>query len=103
MDACSQGKDREKSIEVFRYLLSYVNKHFANEEKLQTRANYPEFAAHKQFHDNYKKTLDSMSQNLLAEGPTVKTLGVLNQQVAVLVSHLRMMDKKMAAYLREHS
>lgn len=103
MDACGQGKGREKSMEVFRYLLSYVNKHFADEEKLQARANYPEFAAHKQFHDNYKKTLEGMSQSLLTDGPTVKTLGALNQQVAVLVSHIRMMDKKMAKYLREHS
>ena len=52
---------------------------------------------------NYKKTLEGMSQSLLADGPTVKTLGALNQQVAVLVSHIRMMDKKMAKYLREHS
>ena len=32
MDACSEGKGREKSAEVFRYLLSYVDKHFADEE-----------------------------------------------------------------------
>ena len=38
MDACSEGKGREKSAEVFRYLLSYVDKHFADEERLQMQA-----------------------------------------------------------------
>ncbi len=103
MDACGQGKGREKSVEVFRYLLSYVNKHFADEEKLQKQTNYPEYPAHKQFHDTYKKTLENMSQSFLTEGPTVKNLSTLNQQVGVLVSHIRMTDKKLAKYLHDHA
>lgn len=103
MDACSQGKGREQSLEVFRYLLSYVDKHFADEEKLQVSAKYPYYAAHKQFHTNYKKALRDMEQSLISEGPTVKTLGALNQQISVLISHIRRDDKKMATYIREHT
>lgn len=103
MVACSQGKGREKSVEVFQYLLGYVDKHFADEEKLQVQSKYPEYAAHRQFHETYKKTLREFSQVLISEGPTIKTLGTLNQQVGVLVSHIRRDDKKMAAYVREHS
>ena len=102
MDACSQGHGREKSLEVFEYLLGYVKKHFADDARLQTHTKYPNYPEHKQFHDRYKKELEARAQVLRAEGPTVKTLGVLNQQVGVLVSHIRMEDKKLAKHVREH-
>ncbi|MFR6094225.1 MAG: bacteriohemerythrin [Dysosmobacter welbionis] len=74
MDACSEGKGREKSAEVFRYLLSYVDKHFADEERLQMQAKYPGYAAHKNFHESYKKNLRDIEKTLVAEGPTIAML-----------------------------
>ena len=103
MDACGEGKGREKSVEVFRYLLSYVDKHFADEERLQTQAKNPDYAAHKNFHESYKKNLRDMEKTLVAEGPTMATLGALNRQIGILVTHIRRDDKKMAEYVRTHT
>lgn len=103
MDACSEGKGREKSAEVFRYLLSYVDKHFADEERLQMQAKYPGYAAHKNFHESYKKNLRDIEKTLVAEGPTIAMLSALNRQVGILVTHIRWDDKKMAEYVRAHT
>ena len=78
MDACAQG----------------------DEEKLQVQSKYPGYAAHKQFHDGYKRQLSQTTQALIAEGPTVKALGDLNRIVGVLVSHIRIEDKKLARHVK---
>lgn len=100
MDACAQGKGREKTGETFRYLQDYVNKHFGDEERLQQSSQYPGYAAHRTFHEGYKRKLGDAAAAMLAEGATVKSLGSLNQIVGVLVSHIRTDDKKLAQFLQ---
>ena len=100
MDACSLGKGREKIMSTAQFLQGYVNKHFGDEEGLQVKSKYPNYPAHKQFHDGYKRQLDDTVQVLVAEGPTVKALGALNQIVGILVSHIRTEDKRLARHVR---
>ena len=102
MDACAQGKGREQNQSTVQFLSDYVTKHFADEERLQTKSNYPNYTSHKQFHDGYRQQLAQAAQVLLQEGPSVKTLGDLNRAVAVLVSHIRTEDKRMARFVQEH-
>lgn len=100
MDACAQGKGREKIMSTAQFLEKYVDKHFGDEEGLQVKSKYPNYPAHKQFHDGYKRQLDDTIQVLITGGPTVKALGALNQIVGVLVSHIRTEDKKLARFIR---
>lgn len=100
MDACSQGKGREKITPTAEYLLTYVDKHFGDEEKLQQTSKYPGYPTHKTFHDGYKRNLGTTVRTLESEGPTVKALGSLNQIIAVLVSHIRTEDKRLAQHVR---
>ena len=87
LDACSQGKGREKLVDT-------------DEEKLQVSSNYPGYPPHKTFHDGYKRQLSDATQQLLTEGPTVRALGQLNQMAAVLISHIRTEDRKLAKHLK---
>lgn len=102
MDACSQGHGREQIQKTVTFLSNYVVKHFQDEENLQVKNKYPDYPAHKTFHDGYRRKLDQTAQALLKEGPTVKALGDLNQVVGVLVAHIRTEDKRLARYIHEH-
>ena len=102
MDACAQGKGREQIQSTVQFLSDYVTKHFADEERLQTKSNYPNYTGHKQFHEGYRQQLAQTAQVLLQEGPSVKALGELNRVVAVLVTHIRTEDKRMARFVQEH-
>ena len=103
LDACSQGKGREKLMDTATFLNGYVNKHFGDEEKLQQSSNYPDYSSHKTFHDGYKRQLFQSTQELLTNGPTVKALSQLNQVAGILISHIRIEDRKLAKYLKEKS
>lgn len=100
MDACAQGKGRDKIMSTAQFLEQYVDKHFGDEEDLQTKNHYPGYAAHKQFHDGYKRQLGDTVQALAAEGPTMKALGTLNKVVSTLVTHIRTEDRKLARFLQ---
>lgn len=103
LDACAQGKGREQLMDTVDFLNRYVDRHFGDEEKLQVNSKYPEYTTHKTFHEGYKRQMRQTTQELLAEGATVKALGKLNQVVGVLISHIRVEDKKLAKHLKEHS
>ena len=100
MDACTQGKGRDQIQKTVQFLGDYVAKHFRDEEGLQTKSNYPGYPAHKQFHDGYRRKLAETTQVLTREGPSVKALGDLNGVVAILVSHNRTEDMRLARHIK---
>ena len=100
IDACAQGKGRDQIQKTVQFLSDYVAKHFRDEEGLQTKSNYPGYPAHKQFHDGYRRKLAEVSQVLMREGASVKALGDLNGVVAILVSHIRTEDKRLARHIK---
>ena len=100
MDACSQGQGRAQIEQMVKFLSDYVVKHFGDEERLQVQSSYPGYTDHKQFHDGYRRQLGEVSLELVQAGPTVKALGDLNRVVAVLVSHIRTEDKRVARHIQ---
>ena len=100
IDACAQGKGRDQIQKTVQFLGDYVAKHFRDEEGLQTKSNYPGYPAHKQFHDGYRRKLAETTQVLTREGPSVKALSDLNGVVAIMVSHIRTEDKRLARHIK---
>lgn len=100
MDACAQGRGRAQIQQTVTFLNDYVVKHFGDEERLQVQSSYPGYPAHKRFHEGYCRQLADVTRSLAQEGATVKALGELNQAVAVLVSHIRTEDKRLAQHIQ---
>lgn len=103
MDACSQGKGRDQIASTVQYLNDYVSKHFSDEEQLQIKSKYPGYSGHKQFHDGYKRNLLQATNEILTSGATIASLSKLNQVVSILVTHIRLEDKKIAAHVKANS
>ena len=103
MDACSQGKGRDQIASTVQYSNDYVSKHFSDEEQLQIKSKYPGYPGHKQFHDGYKRNLLQATNEILTSGATIASLSKLNQVVSILVTHIRLEDKKIAAHVKANS
>lgn len=100
MDACAQGKGRTQIIDTAKFLNDYVKKHFNDEEQLQVQTKYPGYTTHKQFHEKYKMDLMQVTNTLNTQGANLATLNQVNQTIGVLVTHIRMEDKKLAAHVK---
>lgn len=101
MDACGSGQGRAAFKSTADFLLDYVNKHFAHEEQLQRDNSYPGMAAHKAFHEQYKKTLRDIVLAIPPAGPGIADVAKINNHVGMLVNHIRIEDKKLAAFLKK--
>lgn len=103
LDACSNGRGRDKIAETAEFLATYVGMHFSDEENLQKKCKYPNMEGHLAFHKRYRKDVSDFVDKVKKNGATVQTLGELNALVSKLISHIRQEDKRLAAYIRENS
>lgn len=101
LDSCSSGKGRAAMEPAIQFLLNYVDKHFAHEEQLQQMNHYPDIARHRAFHNEYKKKLREIVSAIPAGGPSIADLGRLNQHIGILITHIKMEDKKMSRFLKQ--
>ncbi len=100
MEACASGKGRTQLEATYIFLRDYIAKHFADEERLQKAEGYPDYSRHHNIHEEYKNFFAKSGRELLANGATVKALADLNMAVATLINHVRLEDKKVAAYIK---
>lgn len=100
MDACGSGQGRAAITPTVKFLLDYVDKHFAHEEQLQASAKYPGLEAHRAFHRSYTAQLKDIAAKM-SDTPSIADMAKLNTQVALLVTHIRTEDKKLGAFLNQ--
>ena len=104
LDACARGQGRTQIEKTGKFLQDYTAKHFSDEERLQMQYKYPEFAAHRQYHEEFKRVVADLMKELGEQGPTVLLVGKINSALAGwLINHIKREDKKLAAYIKSHT
>ncbi len=101
MSACAAGKGRVELEKTCRFLQDYTVKHFDHEEQLQRQSQYPDAVRHKQYHEEFKRVVKDLSDQLAKEGPTLALVGKVNSSIAGwLLNHIKREDVKVAAHLK---
>jgi hemerythrin len=101
-EACQIGKEGVEVERTMLFLLDYTAKHFADEETLQKKYNYPDYPAHKQIHDDFQTVAQGMAEKLFQNGPTDDFISEVYITIGEwLIEHVRGEDAKLAAYIRE--
>lgn len=100
-DACMQGKGRAKIAETVKFVEDYTVKHFADEEAIQKKYNYPGYPMHQKLHQAFVNDLLTYRKRLEAEGPTVNLVATFNTFVSSwLIKHISIEDKKIGIHIR---
>ena len=98
--ALAQGKGKAVLEQSLARLVDYTKTHFASEEQLMRRYNYPESALHKAQHDQLTaQALDL--QKRFREGKTGLTIDLMLFLKNWLEHHIAGSDQKYAAFIRE--
>jgi len=101
MEACQRGQGRAELANTAQFLQSYTAKHFSDEEQLQIKSRYPEYKKHFGYHQAFKQTVAQIVKKISEQGATVALVGEINTALAGwLINHIKVEDKKLAAYLR---
>ncbi len=98
--ACSQGKAAAEISKTLDFLASYTVKHFADEERLQQKINYPKFMQHKAKHTDFAKQVAKLKSDLAASGMKTATVISVNNTISSwLVEHIMKEDKQLKDYI----
>lgn len=102
MEACNQGKGRETVTDTLNFLEGYIVTHFGNEEQYMRQYAYPDFNEHQRNHAYYINSLTKLKEILALKGPGLELVITTNQVVIEwLTNHIRIMDTKLAAFLKD--
>lgn len=101
LTACNQRKGKEEVQSVLMFLGDYVRSHFAMEEQLQQKHNYPDYPAHKEQHEGFILDLKKLEDQFQQEGVSLSLVIQTNQtMVNWLIKHINATDRKLANYLQ---
>jgi|SRR5215469_1429758 len=93
------GNPTSVTAKVLDGLAAYTLSHFATEEALMKRYNYPGYTQHKAEHDKLVGQVKQLQQELKA-GKTTVSQEVMSFLQGWLISHILGMDKKYTAHLQ---
>jgi hemerythrin len=100
LDACMQGQATDKVASTMDFLVSYTKKHFSEEEALQQKSNYPDYANHRTYHATFLKVITDLSVELKT-GITPTLINKIVRNVGGwLTEHIQQQDTKVAAHLK---
>ena len=95
-DAMRVGKSKEVLGNIVKGLISYVQIHFATEEKYFDQFKYPETGAHKQEHGNFTQKVAEFAKKFQAGqlGISIELMDFLSDWLG---THIKGSDKKYSA------
>ncbi len=101
-DAVQKGKGSGEIERTLSFLIDYSEQHFHDEEEIQKRHAFPDFARHRQDHLAFKRKVQVLAGRFQAEGPTPTLLNEIYVSVGDwLLHHIKSDDFVLAAYIRE--
>ena len=102
LDACNQGKGKQVLNKILGFLENYVVNHFGTEERLMRQYDYPDYASHKNHHEQFIQSFMGLKKEMEATGPGTHIVIMTNRTVvAWLNSHIRNVDKRLGAFLKD--
>ena len=101
VEASRAGKGDEAVLQTMDFLVGYTVKHFADEENLQKKYEYPDYLGHKRIHDDFKESVLKTVQRVKQEGPSEALVAEVCASLgAWIVNHIRGDDFRMATYVK---
>jgi len=94
----------ERINTAIKFLIDYVSKHFAREERLMDESNYPQAAFHKKEHSDFARVAVELSKKVEGNLENIDlSLEVNNVIVAWLTKHVMGSDKSLAQHYQSWS
>ena len=100
LDSCEDSDAKLAAIKTLDYLSDYTVFHFGAEEELQKEIEYPGYEAHKEQHENFKKTISELDEMLQEEeGPSAAFVEKVEENVIKwFYTHIEGFDRSVAEY-----
>jgi hemerythrin len=103
----SMGHDavsKDETQKTMDLLEEYIVKHFADEEELQRKNNYPEYESHRKMHQLYIGEFQKLKKEFADNGHSLKfTMDLNNSLINWIVKHIKSADVELGKFLKSKS
>ncbi len=100
--AMADGKGQERVMEITNFLLSYVKKHFQEEEAMQMKSNYAGYEVHKKNHTYFVSELDQLAERIKKNPNSTVNVLELNKLISGwFFNHIQKLDVEVAKHLNK--
>jgi len=104
IESSKSGRLKKEAEGVVEYLENYYIKHFAAEEALQLKYNYPNHEGHKQLHDEFRAELNLLQQKFTVSGANYQVaIETITFMLEWLATHIDKIDRAFAAFIQENN
>ena len=101
IDPSADISDTIKVYKALDFLIDYAARHFADEEAVQIRYNFPDYDRHKKLHEEFKTTVAEFVQRFKSGGSAKELIKDLNEKMAKwLINHILREDQKIGAHIK---
>lgn len=101
LDACTRGQGRDEVLKLLLFLDDYIKTHFAAEEKLQKRSDYPGYPEHRDQHTRFVRQVDELERQFTNDGATIGLVIQTNRTMTEwLIEHISRVDKAFADFVK---
>jgi hemerythrin len=101
LEICAAGKGVDEIKKSIDFLNDYTIKHFFEEERIQQKYNYPDYPAHKQYHEAFKATVRNLTHRLILNGATEELVNEVHSSVGGwLFNHIKIQDFKLVRHIK---
>ena len=95
---------KEETQKTIDLLEEYIIRHFADEEELQKKNNYPEYESHKKMHELYIGEFQKLKKEFADNGHSLKfTMDLNNSLINWIVKHIKSADVELGRFLKSKS
>lgn len=102
IDAIFESEDTVSVYEIIRFLDSYVNEHFRDEEDYMFTHGYPKLDEHRLLHEAFIIQYRNLKQKIFTEKPSELSLVEMENILAKWwINHIGQEDKKYADFVAE--
>lgn len=98
--ACKTSKGKESLSQTVAFLENYIATHFAAEEELMRRSDYPEIDSHLALHDEFRVKFKQMQAELNQTGSSISLIIEMNEfLLRWFILHIKGVDTTLGFYL----
>ena len=98
--SCDFGEDKQDELEQkLDEYIEHVHKHFANEERLMQKYDFPSYDMHKTAHDMFLADLEYATINWKQHGNIKKIINFVRKTPEWIVMHVNSVDAPTADYI----
>ncbi|MFQ5585245.1 MAG: bacteriohemerythrin [Thermodesulfobacteriota bacterium] len=102
LDIIVESSEIDAIDKVMDFLDEYVVSHFATEEGLMTRFDYPDLQHHMRQHEEFTREFSLFKERFTREGPSsFLAIQVENMLVEWWTNHINKIDKVLGAFLQD--